>query len=77
MAKKKETPIMDEPIEAIEEAEETAEKVEKEPVKESEPLIADEPKGDSFVERTLKAINKMENPVKAERLANRLLRKRR
>ncbi len=30
---------------------------------------------ETFVERKLKAINSMENPEKAQRLANRLLRK--
>ena len=68
MAKKKEKPIMDEPMAVIEE---------EEVVVKPEVLVAEEPKGDTFIERTLKAINKMENHVKAERLANRLLRKRR
>ena len=68
MAKKKEKPIMDEPMAVIEE---------EEVVVKPEVLVAEEPKGNAFIERTLKAINKMENPVKAERLANRLLRKRR
>lgn len=64
MAKRKHEP--DEESMAVEEVvvEET---VETEPV-------ADH---DDFVTRTLKAINRMENSAKAERLANRLLRKRR
>lgn len=70
MAKNKNKPIMDEPMAVIEEVEEEA-------VEKAEAPVAEEPKGEDFVMRTLKAINKMENPVKAERLANRLLRKRR
>ena len=64
MAKHKEKPI-EEPMVAEEVTEEVVE------------VAVEEPKADDFVMRTLKAINKMENPVKAERLANRLLRKRR
>lgn len=67
MAKEKKKP-MDEPMAVIDEViEETA----------SEDAVVEEPKHDDFVTRTLKAINKMENQAKAERLANRLLRKRR
>lgn len=61
MSKNKSKPV--EP-EIIEEAVETAE---------PDVVEADDSK---FFERTLKAINKMENPAKAERLADRLLRKR-
>lgn len=60
MAKEKNKPIEPEIIEEITE----------------EPIL-DEPKVDSndFINRTLYAINKMQNPAKAERLAHRLLRK--
>ena len=51
------------PVEPIEEA------VVEEKVQEKEV------KCDSFVERKLKAINNMQKPAKAERLASRLLRK--
>lgn len=64
MAKHKEKPI-----EEPEVTEEVIEEV-------VEPVV-EEPKGEDFIMRTLKAINQMQNPVKAERLANRLLRKRR
>lgn len=64
MAKHKEKPV-EEPMVAEEMTEEVVE------------VAVEEPKADDFVMRTLKAINKMENPVKAEKLANRLLRKRR
>lgn len=37
--------------------------------------VAVEQKNEPFVSRTLKAINQMQSPLKAERLANRLLRK--
>lgn len=60
MAKSKDKPI--EPIEEVmieEKVEEKAEVIE----------------SDSFVERKLKAINSMTKPAKAQRLANRLLRK--
>lgn len=40
-----------------------------------EEAVAEEVKYDDFLERKLKAINNMEKPAKAERLANRLLRK--
>ena len=77
MAKNKSKPIEPEMIEeAIEEvtegiSEEVALKV-AEPIKETAEDI-----NDAFITRTLKAINSMENPAKAKRLANRLLRKRR
>ena len=61
MAKDKSKPVEPEVVE--EKAEET--------VKE-----AKTDNSDAFIARTLRAINKMENPAKAERLANRLLRKR-
>lgn len=64
MAKHKEKPV-EEPMVAEEMTEEVVE------------VAVEEPKAEDFVMRTLKAINKMENPVKAEKLANRLLRKRR
>ena len=64
MAKHKEKPI-EEPMVAEEMTEEVVE------------TVAEQPKANDFFMRTLKAINKMENPVKAEKLANRLLRKRR
>ena len=64
MAKHKEKAV-DEPMVAEEATEEVVE------------AVIEEPKGDDFTTRTLKAINKMQNPLKAERLANRLLRKRR
>ena len=64
MAKQKEKPI-EEPKVAEEVTEEVVE------------AVIEEPKGEDFTMRTLKAINNMQNPVKAERLANRLLRKRR
>ena len=59
----------DKPIEEPKVAEEVTEEVVE--------TVAEEPKGEDFTVRTLKAINKMQNPLKAERLANRLLRKRR
>lgn len=59
MAKEKKVESV-EPIEVVEE------KVEEK---------AEEVKHDTFIERKLKAINNMEKPAKAERLANRLLRK--
>lgn len=37
--------------------------------------VVEEVKHPTFVERKLKAINAMENPAKAQTLANRLLRK--
>lgn len=40
-----------------------------------EEAVAEEVKHDDFLERKLKAINNMTKPAKAERLANRLLRK--
>lgn len=45
-----------------------------------EPMVVEEAateevKHDDFLERKLKAINEMEKPAKAERLASRLLRK--
>lgn len=44
-------------------------------VVEAEEAKVEAPKHSTFVERKLKAINSMENPAKAQRLANRLLRK--
>lgn len=44
-------------------------------VVEAEEVKAEMPKHPTFVERKLKAINSMENPAKAQTLANRLLRK--
>lgn len=47
-----------------------------EPVEEvKEEAKVEEPKHPTFVERKLKAINTMQNPAKAQTLANRLLRK--
>lgn len=40
-----------------------------------EEIVVEEAMHESFVERKLKAINSMEKPEKAQRLANRLLRK--
>lgn len=40
-----------------------------------EEAVVEEVKYDDFLERKLKAINNMEKPAKAKRLANRLLRK--
>lgn len=40
-----------------------------------EEIAIEEAPHESFVERKLKAINSMEKPEKAQRLANRLLRK--
>jgi len=40
-----------------------------------EEIAVEEAPHESFVERKLKAINSMEKPEKAQRLANRLLRK--
>lgn len=37
--------------------------------------VKEQPKGEDFLARKLKAINMMEKPAKAQRLANRLLRK--
>ena len=64
MAKKETKPI---------EAEEIKEEVIEEEAVEETPT--EETNVDAFVERTLKAINKMSKPAKAERLAHRLLRK--
>lgn len=50
-----------------------ANKTKEKPVEPIEEVV--EEKHDSFLERKLKAINNMEKPAKAERLANRLLRK--
>lgn len=69
MAKKGKKPI-EEPI-----VEEVIEEVVEEPI--IEETAESTVNADDFFTRTLKAINKMENPAKAERLANRLLRKRR
>lgn len=47
-----------------------------EPIEEvKEEVKVEEPKYPTFVERKLKAINTMQNPAKAQTLANRLLRK--
>lgn len=47
-----------------------------EPIEEvKEEAKVEEPKHPTFVERKLKAINTMQNPAKAQTLANRLLRK--
>lgn len=40
-----------------------------------EEIVEEKAPHESFVERKLKAINSMEKPEKAQRLANRLLRK--
>ncbi len=40
-----------------------------------EPVATEQPSGDAFRDRTLKAINQMENKAKAKRLADRLMRK--
>ena len=61
MAKKENKPI---------EAEEIREEVIEEAVAETPTADVD-----AFIVRTLKAINKMQKPAKAERLAHRLLRK--
>ena len=61
MSKNKTEPVKSEVIEEVK-----AEEVKAEPKKQS---------NEAFVARTLRAINKMENSAKAERLANRLLRK--
>lgn len=49
------------------------------PVEPTEEMVVEEPMvhadHDTFVERKLKAINAMEKPAKAQRLANRVLRK--
>lgn len=79
MAKKKNVPTMQEevfeemPVEAVEE-----EIIEEEVVEQTPEIIEepkDEPSGEDFRIRTLKAINKMENHAKAKRLAERLMRK--
>lgn len=47
-----------------------------EPIEEvKEEAKVEEPKHPTFVERKLKAINTMQKPAKAQRLANRVLRK--
>ena len=62
MAKKKSEEVIEPIAEEVVEVEETAEKT------------AD--KTEEFIARKLKAINRMENPAKAKRLADRVLRKR-
>ena len=64
MAKAKEKEVIEPVVEEVVEVEEAK---------------AEEPKDttDAFITRKLKAINSLENPVKKQRLANRLLRKRR
>lgn len=53
-----------------------AEPIEEVAVEEAvEEVKVEAPKHPTFVERKLKAINSMENPAKAQTLANRLLRK--
>lgn len=70
MAKKKETtPIEQEVI-----VEETSVEPMEEPIIE-EPVYEEPAHDDTFTDRTLKAINQMENKAKAKRLANRLMRK--
>jgi hypothetical protein len=61
MAKSKSEPVKTEALEEVK-----TEEVKAEPKKQG---------NEAFITRTLKAINKMENSAKAERLANRLLRK--
>lgn len=62
MAKKKSEEVIEPIAEEVVEVEETVEKT------------AD--KTEEFIARKLKAINRMENPAKAKRLADRVLRKR-
>lgn len=62
MAKKKSEEVIEPIAEEVVEVEETAEKT------------AD--KTEEFIARKLRAINRMENPAKARRLADRVLRKR-
>lgn len=61
MSKHKHEPIKSEAIEEVK-----TEEVKTEPKEQS---------NEAFIARTLRAINKMENSARAERLANRLLRK--
>ena len=46
-----------------------------EPVEPKEEAIDEEVQHESFLDRKLKAINEMQKPAKAERLASRLFRK--
>lgn len=71
MAKSKNKPIEEPKVE------EMVEEVVEEAVEEVAEPTANDKEYDAFIARTLRAINKMEDPVKAARLANRLLRKRR
>lgn len=79
MAKKKSIPIEEEIIEeaVIEEVPEVTEEIIDEPIEEEVIEVA-EPKDESnqFIYAQLKAINKLSNPAKAKRLAERVLRNR-
>ena len=57
--------------------EKTVEPVVEEAVAEEPAKVETKDNTEAFIARKLKAINKMQNPAKAERLANRLLSKRR
>lgn len=83
MAKKKSKPIEEEIIEEVKEtevAEEVAEEVVEQPIVEEpieeEVIEVAEDKQNQFIFTQLKMINKISNPAKAKRLADRVLRNR-
>ena len=76
MAKKKSAPIEESVIEEVV-VEETTPEVIEEPIEEViEEVIEETNNGNQFVYAQLKAINKLNNPAKARRSAERVLRNR-